>query len=88
VAISSNHYQYNLDLETIARNWRGGCIIRAKILELIRSAYRENRALSSLLLILKLHKKLRSEVMISQSDNRCSSLGNRSTCIFIKPFLF
>ena len=31
-------YGYNLDLEAVARIWRGGCIIRAALLEDIRMA--------------------------------------------------
>jgi 6-phosphogluconate dehydrogenase len=41
---------YNLDLETIARIWRGGCIIRAAVLEKIRAAYRAHADLPNLLL--------------------------------------
>ncbi|HMQ48476.1 MAG TPA: NADP-dependent phosphogluconate dehydrogenase [Saprospiraceae bacterium] len=32
-------YHFGLNLETIARIWRGGCIIRAALLEKIRQAY-------------------------------------------------
>ncbi len=37
-ASAVNHY--GLDLEAIARIWRGGCIIRAALLEKLRTAYR------------------------------------------------
>ncbi|MGA2624927.1 MAG: NADP-dependent phosphogluconate dehydrogenase [Bacteroidota bacterium] len=36
---SSAEYKYDLKLDKIAEIWRGGCIIRAKILEPIRAAY-------------------------------------------------
>jgi 6-phosphogluconate dehydrogenase len=41
---------YNLDLETVARVWRGGCIIRAALLEDIRAAYTRQPDLPNLLL--------------------------------------
>ncbi len=43
-------YGYRLDLETVARIWRGGCIIRAALLEDIRAAYRSQAGLPNLLL--------------------------------------
>ena len=36
---ASTTYDYGLDLEAVARIWRGGCIIRAALLEDIRTAY-------------------------------------------------
>jgi 6-phosphogluconate dehydrogenase len=47
---ASNKYEYHLDLETIARIWRGGCIIRSTMLEDIRAAFRARSNLSNLLL--------------------------------------
>ncbi len=47
---ASAEYNYNLDLETIAKIWRGGCIIRAALLEDFRSAYSNNPELENLLL--------------------------------------
>lgn len=41
---------YGYDLGEVARIWRGGCIIRARLLEEIRKAYREQPALPHLLL--------------------------------------
>lgn len=41
---------YDLDLAQIAKIWRGGCIIRARILEEIRQAFAKNAELSNLLL--------------------------------------
>ena len=49
LAKASNTYQYNLNLETVARIWRGGCIIRAALLEDIRSAHKSNPDLENLL---------------------------------------
>ena len=47
---ASETYQYALDLETVARIWRGGCIIRASLLEDIRSAFKRKSDLHNLLL--------------------------------------
>jgi 6-phosphogluconate dehydrogenase len=47
---ASQAYAYNLDLEAVARIWRGGCIIRAQLLELICAAYRAKPDLPNLLL--------------------------------------
>ena len=46
---ASESYRYGLHLETVARIWRGGCIIRAELLEDIRSAYRNQGDLANLL---------------------------------------
>ncbi|MCG6880144.1 MAG: NADP-dependent phosphogluconate dehydrogenase [Deltaproteobacteria bacterium] len=43
-------YEDALDLETVATIWRGGCIIRAEMLENIRNAYHRQPDLSNLLL--------------------------------------
>jgi 6-phosphogluconate dehydrogenase len=47
---ASAAYQYNLELSTVARIWRGGCIIRSALLEPIRSAYGRVPDLPNLLL--------------------------------------
>jgi 6-phosphogluconate dehydrogenase len=47
---ASDKYKYHLDLEAVARIWRGGCIIRAALLEDICAAFRARRDLSNLLL--------------------------------------
>ena len=43
-------YGYSLNLADVARIWRGGCIIRAAILEEIRSSYQRSPDLANLLL--------------------------------------
>lgn len=48
--IASNTYSYDLKLEEIAKIWRAGCIIRAKLLSKIMAAYRNNANLPNLLL--------------------------------------
>jgi 6-phosphogluconate dehydrogenase len=47
---ASQTYGYRLDLETVARVWTGGCIIRAALLEEIQAAYRADPDLANLLL--------------------------------------
>jgi 6-phosphogluconate dehydrogenase len=47
---ASKEYKYDLALETVARIWRGGCIIRAALLENIRQAYSKTPDLANLLL--------------------------------------
>jgi 6-phosphogluconate dehydrogenase len=46
---ASESYGWHLRLGGIARIWKGGCIIRAKLLQRIQSAYGEGRAVQSLL---------------------------------------
>ncbi len=48
--VASQTYNYGLDLGKVARIWRGGCIIRAALLEKIRTAYQRQANLPNLLL--------------------------------------
>jgi 6-phosphogluconate dehydrogenase len=66
LAAASDKYGYALDLEAVARIWRGGCIIRAALLEDIRMAYRNQPGLPNLLLAPELSNK----VMANQEDLR------------------
>jgi 6-phosphogluconate dehydrogenase len=63
---ASHKYEYQLDLEAVARIWRGGCIIRAALLEDIRSAFQRRPDLENLILSPGLSK----EVMERQEDLR------------------
>jgi 6-phosphogluconate dehydrogenase len=47
---ASVKHKYHLNLETVARVWRGGCIIRAALLEDIRAAFQARCDLPNLLL--------------------------------------
>jgi 6-phosphogluconate dehydrogenase len=47
---ASDEYGWNIDLSEIARIWKGGCIIRARFLDSIMSAYDNRPDLPSLLL--------------------------------------
>ena len=64
--VASDKYAYELDLEEVARIWRGGCIISAKLLNDICIAFRLNINLPNLLLDLNLSQK----VMKHQEDLR------------------
>ena len=46
---ASKEYKYDLHLDEIARIWKGGCIIRSKLLDPIAAAYKKNPALANLL---------------------------------------
>ncbi|GAB2797352.1 NADP-dependent phosphogluconate dehydrogenase [Rhabdobacter roseus] len=46
---ASQSYEYNTRLDRVASIWRGGCIIRATLLEKIRAAFEEQPDLSNLL---------------------------------------
>jgi 6-phosphogluconate dehydrogenase len=48
--IASQDYKYNLKFDEIARIWKGGCIIRAKLLDPIRAAFQSQPALKNLIL--------------------------------------
>ena len=51
-------YKYGLNLATIAKIWRGGCIIRSGFLEDIYAAYKKNPELEHLFLDDSIHKSL------------------------------
>jgi 6-phosphogluconate dehydrogenase len=46
---ASKEYGYGLNLAEIARIWKGGCIIRSRLLDPIRKAYKKNPELPNLL---------------------------------------
>ncbi|RPJ49856.1 MAG: NADP-dependent phosphogluconate dehydrogenase, partial [Acidobacteria bacterium] len=66
LAVAADSYEYQLNPETVARIWRGGCIIRAALLEDIREAYRRQPGLQNLLLDPAASRKL----MANQEDLR------------------
>jgi len=46
---ASRVYSYNLDMPSIAQLWKGGCIIRSKLLKRIQDAYKKDPNLKNLL---------------------------------------
>jgi 6-phosphogluconate dehydrogenase len=63
---ASSDHNYGLKLDEVARIWRGGCIIRAALLEEVRKAYRERPELPNLLL----DQSLGGKVVALQEDLR------------------
>ena len=55
---ASDKYEYRFDLEAIAHIWRGGCIIRAALLDEIKDAFSLRPDLSNLLLDANISKKI------------------------------
>ncbi|ARV59736.1 phosphogluconate dehydrogenase (NADP(+)-dependent, decarboxylating) [Nostocales cyanobacterium HT-58-2] len=54
----SKAYNFGLNLSEVARIWKGGCIIRAKCLNDIQAAFRQNPGLMNLLLAPQFKQKL------------------------------
>jgi 6-phosphogluconate dehydrogenase len=50
ISSASERYQWSVDLAETARIWKGGCIIRARLLDPIRSAYSQSKAPPNLML--------------------------------------
>ncbi|PTB94546.1 phosphogluconate dehydrogenase (NADP(+)-dependent, decarboxylating) [Marivirga lumbricoides] len=59
---ASKEYHYELDLAVISKIWRGGCIIRAELLEDMRKAFTKKNDLKSLLLDEDFARKLNASV--------------------------
>ncbi len=62
LADASKEYGYDLDIAVIAKIWRAGCIIRAKLLADITDAFTEDTELPNLLLSPSFIKKIQSTV--------------------------
>ena len=50
IRAGSDNYNWKIDLSEMARIWKGGCIIRAKLLDNIKTAYKREPQLVNLLL--------------------------------------
>jgi 6-phosphogluconate dehydrogenase len=82
LTVASDKYGYHLDLETIARIWRGGCIIRAAILEDIKAAFHTKRDLANLLLDPKISQKIKeNQEGLRQIVCTASSMGIPIPCL-------
>lgn len=66
LTVASREYEYGLNLADAARIWRGGCIIRAALLNDIMEAYRESPGMHSLLT----HEKFAGRLQELQPDAR------------------
>jgi len=58
LTVASEAYNYEVNLQVVTKIWRGGCIIRAELLEDIRKAYARNPGLRNILLDNTIAKKL------------------------------
>jgi 6-phosphogluconate dehydrogenase len=74
IRVGSDEYGWDVDLKEIARIWKGGCIIRARLLDSIRAAYEREPALENLILdehfahqILEHHGALREVATLAQA---------------------
>jgi len=66
LSVASQRYKYHLDLESVARIWRGGCIIRAALLDDLGAAFSSRSDLSNVLL----NAQVAQRVMEHQEDLR------------------
>ncbi len=71
---ASESYRYGIPFAEVARIWKGGCIIRAKVLNPIRHAFEVNGNLQNLLVapgfaetLMKLDKKWRETVSVAKT---------------------
>jgi len=62
IKVGSEEYNYNLKPAEIASIWRGGCIIRSKLLPIIKEAFTENPDLVNLMLAPQFSKTLNDGV--------------------------
>jgi 6-phosphogluconate dehydrogenase len=76
LAVASDRYEYNLDLEAVVRIWRGGCIIRASLLEDICAVFHAKPDLPNLLLAPDLsHKIMEHQESLRQVVCQAAELG-------------
>lgn len=58
LSVASREMNYNLDLEGIARIWRGGCIIRAGLLERFRKIFNREPEIENIIASEEFHEEL------------------------------
>ena len=74
--VAAKEYGYQLDLEAVARIWRGGCIIRSALLEDIREAFKTNADLPNLLLDAKFSRKITANLAgFRETVSQATKLG-------------
>lgn len=69
---ASKVFNYNIDLSEVLRIWKGGCIIRAKILNFLREIIKENPSNANLLLSEKSQDFIKDKI---DSVKRVSEIG-------------
>jgi len=60
IKTAGDEFGWNIDAESVARIWQGGCIIRSELLKVIAAAYQENSNLEHLFLSDEFSSKLQS----------------------------
>lgn len=63
LSAASAAYEYNLPVETVLRIWRGGCIIRSRLLDLFRQSFRAKPEIQNPLLDELIGEEIRGCVM-------------------------
>lgn len=86
LAEASKEYGYNLNLATIAKIWRAGCIIRAALLEDIAEAYQSDDQLTNLLLAPAFAEKINgclasARVLVSYAAQNGIPLPGITNCL-------
>jgi 6-phosphogluconate dehydrogenase len=89
---ASKEYGYNLHFSEIARTWKGGCIIRARLLDGIKNAFAKNADLANLLVeepfsgvVNELHGCLRA-VVVKAVEAGVPALGLAASLGYIDSY--
>ncbi len=71
---ASSHYSYGIPFGEVARIWKGGCIIRAKVLDSINRAFTADASLQNLIIdaefaesLIRLEKRWRDTVKVAKT---------------------
>jgi 6-phosphogluconate dehydrogenase len=89
---ASQEYGYGLHLAEIARIWKGGCIIRSKLLDPIKQSYSKNPDLPNLLVDKKLSKSVNRylrglrKVVQAGAKSGVPMLGSAATLGYIDSY--
>lgn len=76
LAEASKEYEYNLNMETIAKIWRAGCIIRAAMLEDISQAFKKDPDMINLLFAPAFAEKIKGSVAsVRKLAAHCAASG-------------
>ena len=84
LVVASAKHEYHLDLEAVARIWRGGCIVRAALLEDFRAAFHVKPGLRNLLLDPKVSQKVNAhQENLRKMVCLASDLGIPAPCLMV-----
>ena len=79
---ASEEYQYDLQLDQIAKIWRGGCIIRAAFLEDIFSAFQQGKKMEHLFLDTNIQTQLSANLPSARTIVTGAMLAGLSVPVF------